>query len=163
MRKFEPSDVDGLFKVLSDEDVMRYIEPPFSLKQTEEFVHKYGICDNPKVFALIYDKSKSSNESAELIGHVIFHPFRDEILEAKYGAVYELGFVIAKEFWGKGIAGEITEVLISIAKENEIGVLVIECDKDNAASIRIARKYGFVPYESASSTDDSLISFILPL
>ena len=53
IRKFKPSDVDGLFKVLSDAEVMRYVEPPFTLEKTAEFVKKYGICTNPQVFALI--------------------------------------------------------------------------------------------------------------
>ena len=63
IRRFKPSDADGLFEVLSDSDVMRFVEPPFTYAQTCDFVERCGLCDNPKIFALIMDKSKFSNTS----------------------------------------------------------------------------------------------------
>ena len=175
IRKFKPSDVDGLFKVLSDAEVMRYIEPPFTLKQTANFVAQCGICANPLVFALIKDKSNydapdhsawTSNDptpESRLIGHVIFHLYPDEALARKFGTVYEIGFVIAKEFWHLGIASEITGALINYSKENGINALVLECDRDNVASIKIAEKFSFYDITMADSLADSLLTFILPL
>ena len=165
IRKFKPSDVDGLFKVLSDAEVMRYIEPPFTLEKTAEFVKNYGMCTNPQVFALIKDKSnlKTIDGEGPLIGHVIFHRYPDEILAKKHGEVYEIGFIIAKEFWRQGIAGEITEALISYAKESGIKALVLECDKENVASIKIAQKFDFHNITQSETPNDSLLTFILPL
>lgn len=152
----KPSDVDGLYKVLSDEDVMKYIEPPFTIDGTAEFVSRYGLCDDPKVFALIYDKSK------QVIGHIIFHVFSDEMLEKRYGKnkVWELGFVISKEYWNQGIAGEVSSALIDYAKVSGISALVIECDTDNTKSLHIAQKLGFV---SQTTNDPSIAQFVLAI
>ena len=152
IRQFKPSDVDGLFKVLSDADVMRYIEPPFDLEKTSGFIEKHGTCDNPRVFALIIDKSKT------LIGHVIFHPYPTE--ELGFVNPYEIGFIIAKEFWRQGIASEIADALIVYAKNNGIDGLVLECDKENAAPIRIAGNFGFYLHES---DNNDLLTYFLPL
>ena len=38
IRKFKKSDVDNLYKLLSDEDNMRYIEPPYSRERTVSFL-----------------------------------------------------------------------------------------------------------------------------
>ena len=38
IRQFKLSDLDELYKVLSDPEVMQYIEPPYSLKQTRTFL-----------------------------------------------------------------------------------------------------------------------------
>lgn len=61
IRKFKPSDADGLFEVLSDAQVMKFVEQPFTHAQTCDFVLEYGLCENPKIFALIVDKSKFTN------------------------------------------------------------------------------------------------------
>ncbi|MBO4554654.1 MAG: GNAT family N-acetyltransferase [Clostridia bacterium] len=174
IRKFKPSDVDGLFEVLGDAEVMRYVEPPFTLEQTKAFVQKYGLCAEPKVFALICDKSKSSksNKKAsaptadrECIGHIIYHSFEDEALEAKYGKgkVFELGFVIAKDFQHKGIATTSANLLINHSRAAGIKALVLECDPCNVASIRLAEKLGFTPYNQADSSANNLLTFVLPL
>jgi len=44
-------------------------------------------------------------DTGELIAHVIYHPFSGE-------DCYEIGWVMAKEWWGKGFAGEITRAFI---------------------------------------------------
>ena len=140
IRKFNPSDVGGLFEILSNANVMRYIEPPFTFEQTENFVQKYGFCEDPKIFALIYDKSKT------LIGHVIYHAFNDDMLEAEFGKgrVFEAGIILAEQYWGQGIGSEVVGALIEYAGKTGVSSLVFECDRDNIASIRIAQKLGFV-------------------
>jgi len=71
-----------------------------------------------------------------MIGHVIYHPFSGEDR-------YEIGWVIAKEWWGKGFAEEITRALIHKAKRDGLRCLVIECDPNQEASKKIALKNGF--------------------
>ena len=75
-------------------------------------------------------------ESSEVIGHVIFHQYEEDS--------YEIGWIIRREYWGKGIAGELTEVLVENAKGlDDIHSCVIECDPEQEASKRIALKCGF--------------------
>ena len=48
-----------------------------------------------------------------------------------------------REFWGRGIAGEVTKALIEYSKGLEINSCVIECDPEQVASKQIAVKNGF--------------------
>ena len=38
IRQFKLSNLDELYKFLSDSEVMQYIEPPYSLEQTRTFL-----------------------------------------------------------------------------------------------------------------------------
>jgi len=50
---------------------------------------------------------------------------------------------MAKEWWGKGFAEEITRALIHKATQDGLKYLVIECDPNQEASKKIALKSGF--------------------
>jgi RimJ/RimL family protein N-acetyltransferase len=130
IRKFERSDLDALFLVLNDPDVMEYIEEPFSYEKTQKFLEENGLVDPARVYAV------ELKESKELIGHVIFHQYENES--------YEVGWILSKRFWGQGIADEVTKALIDHARKRSIYSLVIECAPEQTASQRIAKNNGFV-------------------
>ncbi len=130
VRKFNETDTDDLFETLSDEAVMKYIEPPFSRNQTQKFILEAGLCEPPLVYALEW------RETGKVIGHVIFHPYEEES--------YEIGWILNRNYWAKGIADELTKALVYYAKVHEISSLIIECDKEQVASKHIALKNGFV-------------------
>jgi len=50
---------------------------------------------------------------------------------------------MAKEWWGKGFAEEITRALIHKAMRDGLKYLAIECDPNQEASKKIALKSGF--------------------
>ena len=131
IRPLTPADAEALHAVLSDEAVMRYLEPPFSVEQTESFIREAGICQPPLVHALVW------KETGAVIGHVIFHAYEADSCE--------IGWVLAKTHWNKGIASEVTERLITAAWDAGSQSCVIECDPRQTASARIAQKYGFLP------------------
>jgi len=130
IRKFNIEDVDDLYEVLSDESVMMYIESPFNNEQTKEFICEAGMCEPPLVYAVVWQLTE------KVIGHVIFHPYEE--------VSYEIGWILNKEYWGKGIADELTKVLINYARCIGIGSCIIECDTKQDASKSIAIKNGFV-------------------
>ena len=125
-------DAAALFPILSDAEVMRHLEPPYTRPQTEAFIRECGLSAPPLVYGVV------EKASTALIGHLIFHPF--ETAEC-----YELGWVLARESWGKGYASELTEGAAAYAKGRGIKQLVIECLPENAASIQVAVKCGFCP------------------
>ena len=43
IRHFKIDDLQALYELLSDEEVMRYIEPPYSFPQTETFLQSAGL------------------------------------------------------------------------------------------------------------------------
>ena len=107
-------DVVDLYSVLSDDDVMKYIEPAFDMDKTLRFIQEAGLCDPPLVYAIV---RKCSNK---VIGHAIFHPFDQH--------AYELGWILSKDHWGKGIADEITKAMVKYARHLGIKACIIECD-----------------------------------
>lgn len=129
IRPFRSTDAADLYRVLSNTKVMQYIEPPFSFEKTEAFIRDHGLFNPPRVYAL------EDRISATVIGHVIFHPYDAQS--------HELGWVLHSDYWGKKIASEITEALVQYAKQKKIPQLILECDKEQTASKRIAEKFGF--------------------
>ena len=108
---------------------MEFIEPPFTMEDTTDFLLNAGLCDEPLVYALIW------KETTRVIGHVIFHPYEEDS--------FEIGWIISRKFWKRGIASEVTASLLDYAKNLSIRSCVIECDPAQTASIRIAQKFGF--------------------
>lgn len=129
IRQFKQSDIDELYLILSNPKVMEYIETPFTLEDTKDFLNKNALSYPPRVFALEYKQNK------KLIGHIIFHEYDKES--------YEIGFILSQDYWGCGIANEVTKSLIDYAKNKNIHSLIIECDKRQLATQKIATNNNF--------------------
>ncbi|MEG0894181.1 MAG: GNAT family N-acetyltransferase [Oscillospiraceae bacterium] len=129
IRPMTMEDASDLFKVLSNEKVMAFIEPPFTLNETEAFIKKYGMCDCPMVYS-------AQLKDGEVIGHIIYHTY--DSLDC-----YELGWIIGEDYWHKGFANEITSALIEYSKGNNLTSLILECDKGQSVSKHIALLHGF--------------------
>ena len=127
IRKMKPEDFEPLHALLSNADVMRFLEPPFSEEQTKEFLETQGLTDEPRVFAV-------ADENDLFIGYVIYHPYDEKSME--------IGWVLPPEIWKQGIASHLTGKLIEKASAEGKDV-VIECVPKQFATKRIAAKYGF--------------------
>lgn len=84
VRKMQPSDADALYRLLSDPEVMRHLEPPFDWEKTETFLHHAGLTEPPLVYA--------AESNGDFIGYVIYHAY-------DAGSV-EIGWVLLPEYWG---------------------------------------------------------------
>ena len=135
IRNMEVKDADDLYQGLSDERVMLYIEQIFDIERTKNFIQSAGLCEPPLVYAIVWKMT------GNVIGHAIFHPFEKND--------YEIGWVINKDFWGMGIADEVTKELVKYARYLGVESCVIECDENQVASKKIAIKNGFM-YENKS-------------
>ena len=119
-------DIESLFSLLSDEDVMRYIEPAFTREKAQEFLMSAGLSEEPLIYTV-------DNDSA-FVGYVIFHTFDEDSIE--------IGWVLHKRFWGKGYAQNLTKMLIDKAFSLEKDV-IIEHSTEQEATKHIAIKFGF--------------------
>ena len=128
IRELTMADVDALHSILSDPDVMRFIEPPYTRQQTAAFITENARCEVPLVYGL------EALDTGALIGHVIWHPYDHE--------AYELGWILAKEHWGKGYATEITQALLGIAW-SELKDVVVQCTPEQTTAAHIALKNSF--------------------
>ncbi len=129
LRRLSLNDAQDLCSVLSDGEVMKYIEPPFDMEKTLEFIKSAGLCEPPLVLAVEW------RETGRVIGHAVFHPYSESF--------YEIGWILHRDYWGKGIATELTAALTARAAELKAAGCVIESDPRQTASRRVALKNGF--------------------
>ena len=90
IRRFEEKDLQALYELLSDEEVMRYIEPPYSFPQTEAFLHSAGLSRSPLIYAV-------ETANRDFVGYVIYHDYDEESKRNRMGT--------EKSFLGQGIRG----------------------------------------------------------
>ena len=126
IRKMGTEDLDDLYALLSDEEVMRYIEPVYTKKKCEQFLFSCGLCEHPLVYAV--------EEDGLFIGYVIDHAYDEESVE--------IGWVLKKACWGKGYAKRLTRILMHKALHAGKDV-VLECAEQQIATRHIAEKFGF--------------------
>lgn len=125
VRRLTENDAEALHAVLSDPEVMRHIEPPFSLEQTKAFIRNAGLCDPPLVYAVVW------KQTGELIGHLIWHPWDETSME--------LGWILRRDFWGRRIAKELTAAMLARTSQD----VIVECSPAQTATRHIAEVFGF--------------------
>ena len=130
-------DLEELYALLSDAEVMRWLEPPFTREQAEQFLQQAGLSDPPLIYA-------AENAEGEFLGYAIYHDYDDHSRE--------LGWVLRQSAWRKGYAGEMTDLLTVLARR-EGKDAVIECVSEQTASAHIARRHGFSYEGSANGLD----------
>ena len=129
IRALTAQDVEALHAVLSDAEVMRHIEAPFTRQQTAAFIRRVNAAEPALAYAVVW------KETGTVIGQLIYHPYDSES--------WELGWVLHRDFWRRGIADELTAAVIADAEKRRIPALVIECVPDQRVTRHIAEKHGF--------------------
>ena len=138
LRTMRCGDLEELYALLSDAEVMRWLEPPFTREQAERFLQQAGLSDPPLIYA-------AENAEGEFLGYAIYHDYDDRSRE--------LGWVLRQSAWRKGYAGEMTALLTVLARR-EGKDAVIECTPEQTVSAHIARRHGF-SYEGRADGCDS--------
>lgn len=138
IRRMNDSDAESLYSLLSDPEVMRFLEPPYSKEQTDRFLVEAGLSEKPLIYAVEKDE--------HFIGYVIFHDYDEESME--------IGWVLNPSCWGLGIASILTTQLLEETKHMGKHA-VIECVPEQKSTIRIAEKFGF----QNTSIDEGLLIF----
>ena len=138
LRTMRCGDLEELYALLSDAEVMRWLEPPFTREQAEQFLQQAGLSDPPLIYA-------AENAEGEFLGYAIYHDYDERSRE--------IGWVLRKYAWSKGYAGEMTALLTVLARR-EGKDAVIECAPGQTVSAHIARRHGF-SYEGRADGCDS--------
>lgn len=127
IRRMQPEDLPFLHELLSDARVMQYLEPPYSMEQTRQFLQQAGLSPAPLIYAVV-------QPDGSFIGYVICHAYDESSIE--------IGWVLKPSCWGKGHASALTKQLLDKAADQKKAA-VIECVPEQAATRAIARKFGF--------------------
>ncbi|MCP4324349.1 MAG: GNAT family N-acetyltransferase [Psychromonas sp.] len=137
LRPISIDDFEASHKLLSDPEVMKFsLNGPYNRQKTTEFINNciQQTEQNLPTLLAVIDRT-----TGLLIGYCGFYKQKINGVEE-----LELGYRLAKEHWGKGLATEAALAMQEFAF-NEMGLtrLISLIEKDNIASIRVAQKNGF--------------------
>ncbi len=135
LRQFRESDFDDYAEMLSDEDVMQFIGEGLPLSRIDAWRSMAVMSGHwqLKQFGLWALEEK---ESGKFIGRAgIYYP------EGWPGI--EIGWMLKRDYWGKGYAFECAQKALSIAfEEMKIDKVISIIHPKNTASIKLAKKLG---------------------
>ncbi|KMP29558.1 Protein N-acetyltransferase, RimJ/RimL family [Bacillus wiedmannii] len=134
--KFEPTDFNLYFQLVSNEEVMVQItERAIPLGEARnDFTRLLKRNEKHQLFGSYKVYDSISNEYVGL-GHVTVN--EDNIKEA------EIGYMILPEHWGKRYGSRIANELMNIAKQTDVNVLKAIIDPNNIPSRKILTNIGF--------------------
>lgn len=148
LRTVKKEDIPQLYKkIFSDKEVIKltFGNELFNLEECAEFIEKN--CNFDKEIGLSAIIEKQTNTLIGLGG----------VLQCNYlnQKDYEIGFILAKESWGKGYATEIGQAQIDYVKNKIKASRVIALvDSSNTGSINAIKKLN-LSYFSKVKTKDS--------
>ena len=134
LRKAKLSDAEAIFRQYArDAEVAKYVSwrAHKDVEETREYVRMCLLAwDVGKAFHWVIER----REDRELLGMMIARVA---------GEKWELGYVLARRYWGRGYMTEALKGIITWAiRQQEIYRVWAVCDVDNAASARVMEKAG---------------------
>jgi ribosomal-protein-alanine N-acetyltransferase len=164
LRELEAADVNEIFFLRSDMDVLKYLdkEPEKSVDEAKKFIEsiKENTIHNNSILWGI-----ALRESHEIIGSICFW----RILKEHYRA--EIGYVLHPAFQGKGIMDEAIKAVLQYGFEAmQLHSVEANINPANIASMKLLEKNGFVKeayfkenyYCNGKFIDSAIYSLIRP-
>jgi ribosomal-protein-alanine N-acetyltransferase len=139
LRPFQQGDIDYLAELNSDPDVRQFFpDGTQNREETEarmnEFISYYKEKGLPCF--VMFDL-----ESGKFVGRCGFGP-------VETGEI-EVGYLLHKKFWGKGLASEVLTTLLEWAKQNiNADYIIAFAPVDHIASQRVMQKCGMEHYKN---------------
>jgi RimJ/RimL family protein N-acetyltransferase len=133
LRKFEESDIDAIFEMRSDAEVMRFIREPQNRDETINWLKLVSSHwqDEKIGFCAVIEKS-----SGKVIGWC-------GLWRLKETGETEVGYAIDKEYWGKGLAVEAARAFLEYGfTKLNLEKIVAVARPENKASRRVMEKLG---------------------
>jgi RimJ/RimL family protein N-acetyltransferase len=143
LREFTPQDANALALVLSDPETMRHYPAPYDRAGVEQWIERNRRRyrdDGVGLWAMVLNKPQ------ELIGDcgIILQQVDDEPL-------YEIGYHVRRDFWGRGFATEAAIACRNWAFANlKTDRLISLIRPENLASIRVAARAGMTLWKEVS-------------
>ena len=140
LRPFEPTDLDDLFEYASVPGVGENAGWPHheNIETSKMILSKF--IEEKKTFAILY------KENNKVIGSLGIEPYsnEDKFIEFTNYIDREIGYVLAKDYWGKGLGTEAVKAAIDYLFSEENYDFLVCCYYDfNARSKHVQEKCGF--------------------
>jgi RimJ/RimL family protein N-acetyltransferase len=137
LRDFTVDDFQAVHSYTSDPEVVRYM--PWVLF-TEEETHKYiqnKVARQSVSPRVDYELAITLKDDGILIGEC------NLIRRARADSEGDIGFVLNRNYWGMGLATEVTQILLTFGfKDLHLHRITATCDPQNVASSRVLEKNG---------------------
>lgn len=135
LRNFRPWDIEDFYEYCSQDGVgemagwLKHTAIDYSIKVLNEYMK------NNNIYAII------NKENNKVIGHIAIHKDSEEGRDD----TKELGYVLNKEYWNKGIMTEVVKAVLKELFEScyDINYVYACCFKENLQSKRLIEKCGF--------------------
>ena len=141
LRPWRETDAESLFAYASDPDVGPAAgwPPHRSIEESREIIRT--VLSAPRTFAVCLAATD------EPVGSIGLMPPRCETSRQGDGSELEVGYWIAKPFWGRGFAPEAVRAMQRYAFET-LGCKALWCGyyEGNNKSLRVQQKCGFAPH-----------------
>lgn len=138
LREMRDSDVDALFTIYGDPEVMQYAsDPTFSdratvLKMLQSVRHLLAAGSS-------LEWAIADQATDRLLGTCGIHSLKPATRTA------EIGCMLGRQFWGKGYMHEALSLVIDYSRETlSLTRLLADIDTPNTRSIRLFQRLGFV-------------------
>jgi len=145
LRPWQPEDVQDLYAYASVDGVgqMAGWLPHQSLEESRQILKMF--MEEKKTFALEYE--------GKVIGSLGIEAYDEEALpEFAHKRGREIGYVLAKDYWGRGLMPEAVNAVIDyLFNEMKLDFIICCHFTDNAASWRVQQKCGFAHYKLIKS------------
>lgn len=141
LRPLEERDAGDLFIAFSDREVCRYWSEPHHESPASTLKMIQRSLGNPESEVWVITRGPGK----PALGWVYLGDRRPNIAE--------LGYILRRSMWGKGLVMEAAQAVIEHAfTTRNVRRLYIDTDPDNTASIRVAEKLGFTLEGRARAT-----------
>jgi len=127
IRDFCPEDAEALHRILGDAETMKYLEEPYSLRQTEAFLSSFCIGRKGAFAACL-------RESGALVGYILFKGLSQ--------GEYELGWIMNRDYWRQGYAYEACRAVIDYAFRELSANKIFAETIDTERSLALMKKLG---------------------
>ena len=133
LRLLDENDIEAIYAMRSDEDVMRFIREPQNRNESANWVELVSSRWEKEQIGFCAIIEKSSGEFTGWCG----------LWQLKETDELEIGYAVAKKFWGKGLATEAAIRFLSYGFEKlEPEKIVAVAQPENVASRRVMEKLG---------------------
>ena len=148
LKRLEDGDAGSLESFVKSDEVYLYL-PTYLIEQQH---------DAHTVIRMLYDdciRAKDSlilgiflKDRMQFCGLAEFYDFRDNIHQTC------IGYRLAKEFWGRGIASEVVKLMVDhLYNETDIEIITASTMIENGASEHVLEKNGFLKSAGAVPED----------
>lgn len=142
IRDYETGDLDNHHKLLSDADVMYYLQDIKTGNMEESKANLMKVLDDQgsgkREFYHLLIEDRKTSEFIGGIGYTVMD-------NTPYGKLVHMGYFILKDYWNKGFTTEAVKRVVEFAfEENNVYRIHTGCIVENKYSEKIMQKCGFI-------------------